>query len=45
MTNLQKAIKYLELNSSLSFHHVAGKFKVNVSELQTALAKSRKVKL
>lgn len=37
------AIRYMEPNKSLSFHHVANKFKVNADKLQTAWAKSRKV--
>jgi hypothetical protein len=45
MTKIQEAIKYMELNQSLSFHHVALKFNVNVTELQNAWASSRKIKL
>ena len=44
MTDLQKAIAYMELNQSLSFHHVAHKFNVVASELQNAWAMSRRVK-
>lgn len=43
MTKLQDAIKYLSVNQSLSFHHVALKFNVGVTELQNAWAKSRKL--
>lgn len=41
---IRNAIRYMELNKSLSFHHVANKFKVEADELQTAWAESRKVK-
>lgn len=41
MTQLQKALYYMELNPSLSFHHVAIKFGVNVSELQKAFQEQR----
>ena len=34
MTQLEKAVIYIRQNTSLSFHHVAVKFGVNVSELQ-----------
>ena len=44
MDKLQEAIKYLELNTSLSFHHAAIKFGVNVSKLQNAWAERKRVK-
>lgn len=34
MTKLQEAVLYIRENPNLSFHHVAVKFGVNVSELQ-----------
>ena len=42
MNELQNAIKYLEQNKTLSFHHVAVKFNVSVTELQNEWARTKK---
>lgn len=44
MSNLQKAIKYMKLNPSLSFHTVGQKFHIEPNYLQSKWAEHQESK-